>query len=83
MKHPPWTVAGAVEVLFLDPESAADAAVLFDLVPERTDMALETVANPGPPAPEFPIGGDVEVGTAGRGRFGQFVQRNGPSITGL
>src|SRR5438094_201366 len=39
-------VARAVEVLFLDPEGGADAAVLFDLVPERADMALKAIANP-------------------------------------
>jgi len=76
-------VSGAVEVLFLDPERRADAAVVLDLVPERADMALKTVANPGSPALELALGGDVQVGAAGRGRFGQFVQGNGPSITGL
>src|SRR6478609_1024602 len=47
-------VPGAVEVLFLDPERRADAAVVLDFVPERADMALKTVANPGSPALEFP-----------------------------
>jgi hypothetical protein len=76
-------VPGAVEVLFLDPEGAADAAVRLDPVPEGADMGLKTVANPGSPALEFALGGDVEVGAAGRGRFGQFMQGNGPSIAGL
>src|SRR4051794_41767971 len=76
-------VSGAVEVLFLDPERRADAAVVLDLVPERADMALKTVANPGSPALEFPIGGDVEVGAARRGRFWQFGEGNGASIGGF
>src|SRR4051794_41516436 len=75
-------VPGAVEMLLLDPERRADAAVVLDLVPERADMALKTVTNPGSPALEFPIGGDVEVGAARRGRFRQFIQGKAASISG-
>src|SRR5215831_17316372 len=76
-------VPRTVEVLFLDPEGAADAAVLLDPVPERADMALEAVADPGPPALEFTLGRDMKVGAAGRGRFGRFVQGIGPSNEGF
>ncbi len=58
-------VAQAVEVLFLDPEGAADAAVVLDLVPERADMGLKAVAHPGPPARELALGRDMQVGAAG------------------
>ncbi|MFK4407046.1 hypothetical protein ABH991_004080 [Bradyrhizobium ottawaense] len=58
-------VPGAVEVLFLDPEGAADVAIRLDPVPEGADMGLKTVANPGPPAHKFALGGDVEVRAAG------------------
>lgn len=70
-------------MLFLDSEGAADAAIRLEPVPEGADMGLKTVANPGPPALKFPLGGDVEVWAAGWWRFGQFVQGNGPSIAGL
>ena len=64
-------------------EARVGAAVpTFDIA-DVADMGLETVANPGPPAHKLAFGGDMEVGAAGRGRFGQFVQGNGPSIAGL
>ena len=72
MKAPPWTfLAEAVEVLFLDPECAADAAVILGAVPERPVMGLEIVAGPGPPPLEFPLGRR----RAGRGGGGTAVFR--------
>jgi hypothetical protein len=46
-------VAHAVEMLFLDPERAMDAAVILHPVVERPVMGLKIVAAPGPPAREF------------------------------
>ena len=66
-------VAHAVEVLLLDPERALHAAVFVHPVPERAVMGLKTVAGPGPPAGEFALGFDMQVGAAGGMHFGEFV----------
>ena len=66
-------VAHAVEVLFLDPERALDAAVFVHPVPERPVMGLKTVAGPGPPAREFALGFDMQVGAVVECIFGEFV----------
>ena len=76
-------VAHAVEVLLLDPERAAHAAVVLHPVPERPVMGLEIVAAPGPPAGEFALGFDMEIGAVEEGGFGQVVQRKRPFICGI
>ncbi len=63
-------VAHAVEVLFLDAECAADAAVFLDPVPERPVVGFEAVAGPGAPAGEFALGFDVEIGSVVECGFG-------------
>ena len=70
-------VALAVEVLFLDPERAAHAAVLVHPVPERPVVGLKTVAGPGPPAGEFALGFDVQVGAAEECVLGSSFTKNG------
>src|SRR5215469_16291715 len=63
-------VAGAVEVLPLDPERAAHPAVGFRAVPERAGVGLVTVARPGAPALELAVGRLVQVGALDGGGFG-------------
>ena len=67
-------VAHAVEVFLLDPEGAADLAVVLHPVPERPVMGFEIVAAPGPPAFELPFGSDVQIGAVEECGFGQVVQ---------
>ena len=66
-------VALPVEVLLLDPERALHAAVFIHSVPEWAVMSLKTVAGPGPPACEFALGFDMQVGAAVECVFGEFV----------
>ena len=66
-------IAGAVKMLFLDPERAAHAAVLAGAVPERPVIGLEIVTGPGPPAHKLTIGGDVQVGAVAVCFFSQVV----------
>ena len=66
-------VAHAVEVLLLDPERALHFAVLVHPVPERAVMGLKTVADPGPPAGEFALGFDMQIGAVAECVFGQLV----------
>src|SRR5450631_798350 len=73
-------VAGSIEVLLLDPERAANAAVVLHPVPERPDMGLETVAAPGPPARKFAVGTDMQVRAVQKCRFGQVIHAIWPSI---
>ena len=63
----------AVEMLLLDPEGAADLAVVLDPVPERAVMGLEIVPAPGSPAGEFALGLDMQVGALRKCGFGQVV----------
>ena len=66
-------VAHAVEVLLLDPERALHLAVFVHPVPERAVMGLKIVAGPGPPALEFALGFDMQVGAAVECVLGEFV----------
>ena len=50
-------------------------AVVLHPVPERPVMGLEIVAAPGPPAREFALGFDVQIGAVEECGFGQVVQR--------
>src|SRR5258707_13977183 len=76
-------VARAVEVLVLDPEHTLHLAVFVDPVPEWPVMGLEIVTGPGPPAGEFTLGFDVNIGTLGECSFGELVHGIWPSIAML
>jgi hypothetical protein len=73
-------VAHTVEMLFLDPERAMDAAVILHPVVERPVMGLKIVAAPGPPAREFAGGFDVQIGAVEECGFGQVVHAIWPSF---
>src|SRR5215813_13985113 len=66
-------VLGAVEMLLLDPEGAADAPVILHPVPERPVVGLIGVAGPGVPAGEFALGSDRKVRAVQEGGFGNVV----------
>ena len=66
-------IAHAVEMLLLDPEGAAHAAIVLHPVPERPAMSLVIVAAPGSPTGEFAFGADVQVGSVKECGFGQLV----------
>src|SRR4051812_33158131 len=66
-------VPRAVEVLFLHPERADDAAVVLHPVPERPVVGLIGVAAPGAPSREFALGADVQVGAVQECGFGKLV----------
>ncbi len=67
-------IALAVEMLFLDPEGAADLAVILHPVPERPVMGFEIVAAPSPPVLEFAFGTHMQIGAAEECGFAQVVQ---------
>jgi hypothetical protein len=69
----------AIEVLFLDPERAADAAIVLHPVPERPVIGLEGVAAPCAPAGKFTFGADVQVGAVEECRLGKLVHGKRPS----
>src|ERR1700759_3159653 len=76
-------VACAVKMLLLDPECTADAAILLPLVPERPVVGLEIVAAPGPPAPKFAFGTEMQVRTVEECAFGQVVHAVWPFFSAI
>ena len=66
-------VALPVKVFLLYPERALHAAVFVHPVPEWAVMSLKTVAGPGPPAREFALGFNMQVGALLECIFGEFV----------
>jgi hypothetical protein len=76
-------VAHAVEVFLLDPEGAANLAIVLHPVPERPIMRFEIVAAPGSPALEFALSADMQVGAVEECRFGQVVHAIWPWFEGF
>ena len=76
-------IAGAVEVLFLDPEGALHAALVVDPVPERPVMRFEIVAGPGQPAGEFALGTDMQVGAVEECSFDEVIHVDRPWFEGF
>lgn len=69
----------AIQVLFLDPEGAADAAIRLLSVPEGANMILKNVMGPSSPTHELAFGAHKWIGDVRR-RCAQCVaQKNRPS----
>ena len=73
-------VAHAVEMFVLDPECAVDAALVVHPVIERPVKRFKIVAAPGPPALEFALCFDMQIGAVEECAFGQVVHAIRPSF---
>ena len=70
----------AVEVFCLDTERALDAAVFVHPVPKGPVMGLKIVAAPGPPAREFALGFQMQIGAVIECVFGKLVHEKWPYL---
>jgi hypothetical protein len=75
-------IPSTIEMLFLDPERASDAAVVLHPVPERAIVGLKGVAAPGAPSRKFALGADMQVGSVKECGFGKLAHGKRPSIGG-
>ena len=73
-------VAHAVEMLVLDPECAVDAPLIVHPVVEWPVKRFKIVAAPGPPALEFALCFDMQIGAVEECAFGQVVHAIRPSF---
>ena len=70
----------AIEVLLLDPEGALYAAVFVHPVPKGPVMGLKIVAAPGPPAREFALGFQMQIGAVIECVFCELVHEKWPYL---